>query len=453
MASLNTLRTKYGIVLSIVIALVLVAFILGDQLSMSGRQEAADEVELVINGEEIRSKEYSEAYQQVGNEQDVESYLIYEHFFAPEFESLGLTSLDEVTMKSVIAQAMADEGATKEAVVAQLNSYSPAELRLVYAQVISAKAISEGAYYNIADLEQFEAQNKNKYSGRYVKYPYSDIADADVTVTEEEIKAYYDAHPLTNTEFGARELIYVEFEHPANEDGTVDADAMRQVAMDVDAFVAEAKGDVESFEAAANELGMVPETLAATMAQLSYMQQMAQMTGNVSAISLLGSSDIAQWAYTTNVNAINKFTVGNKTIVAMVKSVDNDKYCTYASIEDDIRTKLMNDKKYEIIAQQITFDAAKAEKFEDVMFNNSELDKHFVGAICTSSQADVDAKTEIVVKGKEDAYIFVVEKIENNVVDAAAERVSYTEKNSGGIRNAAMRSYLSNLEVENPRQK
>ena len=36
MATLNTLRTKYGIVLSIVIAIVLLAFILGDQLSYRG---------------------------------------------------------------------------------------------------------------------------------------------------------------------------------------------------------------------------------------------------------------------------------------------------------------------------------------------------------------------------------------------------------------------------------
>ena len=56
MASLNTLRTKYGIVLSVVIALVLVAFILGDQLSMrnKGNAEIEDNTVLIINGEEIK---------------------------------------------------------------------------------------------------------------------------------------------------------------------------------------------------------------------------------------------------------------------------------------------------------------------------------------------------------------------------------------------------------------
>ena len=453
MASLNTLRTKYGIVLSIVIALVLVAFILGDQLSMSGREEAAEEVELVINGKEILSKEYSEAYQTVGNEQDVRPYLIYEHFFAPEFKNLGLTSLDEVTMKSVIAQAAADQGATKEDVTTYLNSLTPAMLRLEYAQVVSAKAITEAAYYNTIDLEQFEAQNKNKYSGRYVKYPYSEVAE--VVVSDEEVKAYYASHPLTNTELGARTLVYVEFEHPVviAEDGTTtsaDPAAMRELAASVDAFVDEAKGDVETFKAAAGENLL---TLDASMAQLRYMQQMAQMTGNISALSLLGSTELAQWAYTTNVNAINKFNVGDKTIVAMVESIDENENIPFEDRQAEIRRVLENNKKYEILAKEMTFNAAKAEKFEEVMFSETSLDAHLVGAICASSQADVDAKAEVKVKGDDAAYIFVVENIENNVVDAASQRIAYTEKNNIGLKNAAMNSLLSNLEVEDPREK
>ena len=50
MATLNTLRTRYGIVLSIVIAIVLLAFILGDQLSYrGGNQEIADHLHLSLS--------------------------------------------------------------------------------------------------------------------------------------------------------------------------------------------------------------------------------------------------------------------------------------------------------------------------------------------------------------------------------------------------------------------
>ena len=62
MASLNTLRTKFGIVLSVLIGLVLVAFILGDQLSMRNRSngEIENNTVLTINGEEIKQSDYAQ---------------------------------------------------------------------------------------------------------------------------------------------------------------------------------------------------------------------------------------------------------------------------------------------------------------------------------------------------------------------------------------------------------
>ena len=62
MATLNTLRTKYGIILSVLIALVLVAFILGDQLSMRGNagEMPEDKVVMTIDGKEILASEYAE---------------------------------------------------------------------------------------------------------------------------------------------------------------------------------------------------------------------------------------------------------------------------------------------------------------------------------------------------------------------------------------------------------
>ena len=59
MATLNTLRTKYGIVLSIVIAVVLLAFILGDQLSYrGGDQQVEDATVATINGKVVKQSEY-----------------------------------------------------------------------------------------------------------------------------------------------------------------------------------------------------------------------------------------------------------------------------------------------------------------------------------------------------------------------------------------------------------
>ena len=87
MASLNTLRTKYGIVLSVVIALVLVAFILGDQLSYRGGDEGQNQVAVKINGKAITEQQYAEYG---GNMAAV----VCDNFYAPEADG-GISIKDE----------------------------------------------------------------------------------------------------------------------------------------------------------------------------------------------------------------------------------------------------------------------------------------------------------------------------------------------------------------------
>ena len=63
MASLNTLRTKFGIVLSIVIALALLAFILSlkTEMGFTGNDPKVG----VMNGENVNYSEYYNRYEQV----------------------------------------------------------------------------------------------------------------------------------------------------------------------------------------------------------------------------------------------------------------------------------------------------------------------------------------------------------------------------------------------------
>lgn len=63
MASLNTLRTKFGIVLSIIIALALLAFILSlkTEMGFSGNDPKVG----VIDGTKINYSEYYDRYEQV----------------------------------------------------------------------------------------------------------------------------------------------------------------------------------------------------------------------------------------------------------------------------------------------------------------------------------------------------------------------------------------------------
>lgn len=103
MASLNTLRTKFGIVLSIIIALALLAFILSlkTEMGFSGNDPRVG----VIDGEKINYSEYYDQYEQIkaqsGAQENDEQQaamlanatwqsLISKYVMTPGFERLGL---------------------------------------------------------------------------------------------------------------------------------------------------------------------------------------------------------------------------------------------------------------------------------------------------------------------------------------------------------------------------
>ena len=103
MASLNTLRTKFGIVLSIIIALALLAFILSlkTEMGFSGNDPRVG----VIDGEKINYSEYYETYERVRSQSGtVDSdeqqsamlanaawqQLFSQYVLDPGFERLGL---------------------------------------------------------------------------------------------------------------------------------------------------------------------------------------------------------------------------------------------------------------------------------------------------------------------------------------------------------------------------
>ena len=107
MASLNTLRTKFGVVLSIIIALALLAFILSlkTEMGFSGNDPKVG----VIDGDKINYSEYYEQYELIKAQSGVQENdeqqsamlanaawqsLIAKHVLEPGFEKIGLRVTD-----------------------------------------------------------------------------------------------------------------------------------------------------------------------------------------------------------------------------------------------------------------------------------------------------------------------------------------------------------------------
>ena len=274
MATLNTLRTKYGIVLSVVIALVLVAFILGDQLSMQGRKAEIPEDTTVmsVNGEEVKASkyaEYNEMYRDANMSEDskadyAEQAAIFDLYTRPALEAIGL-GVAEADVRSY-AKIFSEQAAAmyqmygwpadqiKMMVQNQwVSNLATLDMNLSYEKF--SKAYAAGNYVNRLEVEDALRGDKLTFDGRYLMVPYK--AMPAVEVTEAEIDAYYEANKSENKSFGARTLRYVAFEiAPTAEDLA----AIEEQVMGVDKAVKEAKGDSEAIKKAVRAIGGKADT-------------------------------------------------------------------------------------------------------------------------------------------------------------------------------------------------
>lgn len=269
MASLNTLRTKFGVVLSVLIGLVLVAFILGDQLSMQNRQSEIpeDETILTVDGQEVKASKYAqyqETFRNANLSEDNKSDFayqtaIYDHFAAPALDNVGL-GVEEADIKSyakVYSQQAAEMykmygwPADQIEMMVQnqwISNLPTIGLNLGYQKF--NKVYSSANYVNRLEVEDALRNDKLTFDGRYVMVPYK--AMPAVEVSQEEIDAYYEANKLENPSYGARTLRYVSFEiAPTAEDM---ANAEEQV-MAADKAVAEANGDSNTIKQAVRAIG------------------------------------------------------------------------------------------------------------------------------------------------------------------------------------------------------
>lgn len=249
MASLNTLRTKYGVILSVVIILALLAFIisLGPEMGFFGSN---DPTVGVINGEKVGYMEYMNEYETIktynGGDESTEEgsnalanaawqALVAKHLLVPGFDEMGIAVSDAERMAMVSGEhpsqvfysAFADP---------QTGDYSVENITAFLAQVsanpdyqnlwsyLNSQAsldrmlskymgvVKAGTYANKLEVEQGVAAANESRKGRMVSLEYNTIADSLVRVTDAEIQKYYDAHKKEYAKLPNRVISYVVFD-------------------------------------------------------------------------------------------------------------------------------------------------------------------------------------------------------------------------------------------------
>ncbi len=258
MASLNTLRTKFGYVLSAVIAFALLAFIfsLKSDMGFTGTDPKVGE----INSEDVLYSEYYSQYQNVkeqsgmteSTEQEAAQLasatwqsMIVSKLLTPGFEQLGL-SMSEAERMEVINGSLPTQsfgsaftdpstGVYNVAYIADFLSQAAVspEAEAAWAdlntQARQERAgtkynalIKGGVYVNKLEVAQGVTSANNTYSGQYVSKSYSSIPDSLVTVTDAEIKQYYQKNKAMFTKSPNRALSYVVFNFEPTDKDIVD---------------------------------------------------------------------------------------------------------------------------------------------------------------------------------------------------------------------------------------
>ncbi|MCM1151803.1 MAG: SurA N-terminal domain-containing protein [Alistipes sp.] len=312
MASLNTLRTKFGIVLSIIIALALLAFILSlkTEMGFSGNDPKIGE----IDGTKIRYSEYYELYEQVkaqsgAQESDEQQAallanttwqaLVAQHVLTPGFEKAGLR-VSEQERQAMIAgrqyspvfyQAFADPrtGFYNVEVVGRFLSEAETnpqamttwkqlneQARLERASQKFGALVRGGAYVNSLEIAQGVDAANDRFSGKWVGKRYSSVPDSLVAVSNSDIKAYYKQHKSAFRQTPSRSLSYVVFEvEPTDDDLLALEHSVQEVgakfvaAEDAKAFVrADRRGHIAENYVSAAQLS--DEEAAALMAGKTY---------------------------------------------------------------------------------------------------------------------------------------------------------------------------------------
>ena len=262
MATLQNIRNRGGMMIAIVIGLALGAFILGDMLNSGSKLMRPSQLKIAeIDGDAIqypdfqkKVEELSEVYKmntqqtQIDEntweqirEQVWQGYLL-EKIVGKATDNLGVTVSSEELFELVqgnnphpiIQQLFRNQktGAVDKSAIIQflknLETSASPEQKAYWLYIENqikqdklnskySNLVSKGLYVtNDEAKKSLTLKNKNA-NFQYVMLPYSSIADADVKLSDDELKAYYNKHKDDYKQENTRRVEYITFEVVASE--------------------------------------------------------------------------------------------------------------------------------------------------------------------------------------------------------------------------------------------
>ena len=278
MATLQKLRNQAGLLLAIVIGLAMVGFVLGDLLRSGSTLLRSNQMEIAeIDGHTVDYQEYQSrleelveiykmnngqsslddaTYQQAYNQ--TWENMVQELVMEDTYDKLGISvSSDEMfdmvqgnNISPIISQLFADPntGQLNRQQVIQFLKYieaNPAAPQANYwffleKQIYNTRmlekynnAVARGVYANSLQAETSLMEKSKTVTFNYVGKKYRDVNDSLVSVTESDLKAYYNNHQSDFEQEESRNIQFVVFDiKPSSEDDKNTADYIANIKSD-----------------------------------------------------------------------------------------------------------------------------------------------------------------------------------------------------------------------------
>ncbi len=255
MASLNTLRTKGGVIVTVVIFVALLAFLVGDIFSSGSTLFNARKMRVgEINGKNISYVDFYKEADYMGNiykvmrgsdavssqEQEMIYDMTWEQFmmrdsYLPGFQKLGLAvqqaeqldMVDGVYLSPVITSMFVNpstgefDAEIMKYFMGNVNTQdgSAALWNHIRSQMGQERLMSKylalvggGFYANDLEIAHAVRTADDTFTARVVGRDYYTVADSTVTITDAQIRKYYDEHKHAYRQDEYRDVEYVVFD-------------------------------------------------------------------------------------------------------------------------------------------------------------------------------------------------------------------------------------------------
>jgi peptidyl-prolyl cis-trans isomerase D len=257
MATLQKIRTRAGLLVAIVIGLSLAAFILGDMLQGGSSMFQRNRLEVgVIDGESIQYPEFQSEVEELGEvfKQNYQTNQLDENMWAQVRDQAWQQKISEIVMGEaykdlgidVTSEELFDmlQGSNIHPIVQQIftnpetGQFDRASvvrfLKNLETGVVSqdqrdywlslenqivderkqnkyASMVGKGLYVTSFEAENAVQANSKTVNFDYISLPHASVSDDEITITEKDLKMYYDAHSEEYEQEASRRIEYITY--------------------------------------------------------------------------------------------------------------------------------------------------------------------------------------------------------------------------------------------------